>query len=131
MRIAKPRRMSLAVPTTVEVYCDANRKSEADEPGSTDYNGGRWRCESLKRSCMQSSLCLGKRPYSILSDEIALSRLPNIDQSKLQITRTKSPKDLIPSEQLIFGRLWQMKIAKGRREFHFPVCQILIRPSFK
>jgi len=53
---------------------------------------------------MQSSLCLGKRPYSILSDEIALSRLPNIDPSKLQVTKTKSPKDLVPSEQLIFGR---------------------------
>ena len=53
---------------------------------------------------MQSTFRLGKRSYNILSDEIALSRLPNIDPSKLQVTKTKSPKDLVPSEQLIFGR---------------------------
>ena len=44
------------------------------------------------------------RPYSIQSQEEALARLPNIDPSKLTITKTTTPKQLVPPEELVFGR---------------------------
>ena len=37
-------------------------------------------------------------------DQASIARLPDIDVSKLEITQTKSPKSLLPSENLVFGR---------------------------
>lgn len=45
-----------------------------------------------------------RRPYSIQSQEEALSRLPDIDPSSLSITKTTTPKQIIPPEELVFGR---------------------------
>ncbi|KAL8903962.1 MAG: hypothetical protein Q9207_003577 [Kuettlingeria erythrocarpa] len=45
-----------------------------------------------------------KRPYSIQSQEEELARLPNINPDALSIIKTTTPKELLPPEQLVFGR---------------------------
>ncbi|KAL8782720.1 MAG: hypothetical protein Q9213_005144 [Squamulea squamosa] len=45
-----------------------------------------------------------RRPYSIQSQEDAIAKLPNIDPSALSITKTTTPKQLVPPEELVFGR---------------------------
>ncbi|KAI4224712.1 MAG: hypothetical protein LQ349_007186 [Xanthoria aureola] len=45
-----------------------------------------------------------RRPYSIQSQEDAIAKLPNIDPDALSITKTTTPKELVPPEELIFGR---------------------------
>ncbi|MCJ1479580.1 hypothetical protein MMC13_008266 [Lambiella insularis] len=45
-----------------------------------------------------------RRAYSIQSEEEAIARLPGIDPSQLSITKTTTPKQLLPPEELIFGR---------------------------
>lgn len=37
-------------------------------------------------------------------DQASIAKLPDLDASKLEITKTKSPKNLSPSENLVFGR---------------------------
>ncbi|KAI4238400.1 MAG: hypothetical protein LQ352_007879, partial [Teloschistes flavicans] len=45
-----------------------------------------------------------RRPYSIQSQEDAIAKLPNINPSALSITKTTTPKELVPPEELVFGR---------------------------
>jgi hypothetical protein len=45
-----------------------------------------------------------QRPYSIHADASVGSKIQDIDPTKLSITRTSSPKALLPPEDLIFGR---------------------------
>lgn len=45
-----------------------------------------------------------RRYYSVPPDQAALSKLPEIDPSKLELSNTSSPKDLVPDEELVFGR---------------------------
>ncbi|KAL9072240.1 MAG: hypothetical protein Q9161_003713 [Pseudevernia consocians] len=45
-----------------------------------------------------------RRPYSIQSQEEAIARLPDINPGALSITRTATPKQILPPEELIFGR---------------------------
>ncbi|KAL8652264.1 MAG: hypothetical protein Q9210_002782 [Variospora velana] len=45
-----------------------------------------------------------KRPYSIQSQEEELAKLPNINPDALSITKTTTPKTLVPPEELVFGR---------------------------
>ncbi|KAL8812538.1 MAG: hypothetical protein Q9223_007269, partial [Gallowayella weberi] len=45
-----------------------------------------------------------RRAYSIQSQEDAIAKLPNIDPNALSITRTTTPKALVPPEELVFGR---------------------------
>ncbi|KAI4247391.1 MAG: hypothetical protein L6R42_009626 [Xanthoria sp. 1 TBL-2021] len=45
-----------------------------------------------------------RRLYSIQSQEDAIAKLPNIDPSALSITKTTTPKKLVPPEELVFGR---------------------------
>ncbi|KAL8916242.1 MAG: hypothetical protein Q9208_008640 [Pyrenodesmia sp. 3 TL-2023] len=45
-----------------------------------------------------------RRPYSIKSQEEELARLPNINPDALSITKTTTPKELVPPEELVFGR---------------------------
>ena len=52
----------------------------------------RWRC------------CHQQRAYSIQSSEAAIAQLPGIDASALTITKTTTPKTLLPPEELVFGR---------------------------
>lgn len=44
------------------------------------------------------------RLYSIQSDEAGIAKLPGIDPHALSITETTTPKNLIPPEELVFGR---------------------------
>jgi hypothetical protein len=39
----------------------------------------------------------------VLDDDLE-SKLPNIDPSKLEVTKTITPKQLVPNEDLVFGR---------------------------
>ena len=71
------------------------------------------------RSCLQASRTeLGsrsraqwqsRRPYSIQSQEEAIAQLPGIDPSALSIARTTTPKQLVPPEELVFGRTFTGK----------------------
>lgn len=45
-----------------------------------------------------------QRLYSIQSDEAAIARLPGINPEALSISRTTTPKELLPAEELVFGR---------------------------
>ncbi|KAK7511652.1 aminotransferase [Phyllosticta citriasiana] len=46
-----------------------------------------------------------RRAYSSThADEASVSKLARIDPSKLSITKTTTPKDLLPPEELVFGR---------------------------
>lgn len=38
------------------------------------------------------------------ADEESLARLPGLDASKLEITKTITPKKIVPPEELVFGR---------------------------
>ena len=96
---------------------------------------------SLQASlCWTESLpkCLLKRQwqrfYSIQTDASSLARLPNIDPSKLSITETTTPKELVPPEELVFGRTFtgesreSPSISVLTKLIHFPVqiicCQL-------
>ncbi|KAB8437357.1 hypothetical protein FH972_025037 [Carpinus fangiana] len=55
--------------------------------------------------CARTSLPLGIRKASNAPpDAAALKKLPDIDASKLEITKTTSPKEPRPANELIFGR---------------------------
>ena len=45
-----------------------------------------------------------RRAYSIQSSEAAIAKLPGIDASALTITKTTTPKTILPPEELVFGR---------------------------
>lgn len=44
------------------------------------------------------------RQYSIQSNEAAIKKLSGINPDLLSITTTNTPKDLVPPEELVFGR---------------------------
>ncbi|EOA82240.1 branched-chain-amino-acid transaminase bat2 [Exserohilum turcicum] len=48
--------------------------------------------------------CRTQRPYSIHADASVGDKIQGIDPSKLTIARTAKPKDLLPPEELVFGR---------------------------
>src|SRR5947209_18131603 len=41
---------------------------------------------------------------ALQADEDTLSKLPGLDASKLSITKTITPKKIVPPEELVFGR---------------------------
>lgn len=47
--------------------------------------------------------CLAQKAYSIQTST-SKPAVQGIDSSRLSITKTKTPKELLPSEQLVFGR---------------------------
>ena len=48
--------------------------------------------------------CRTRRTYSIHADASVGTKIQDIDPTKLSITKTTNPKDLLPPEELIFGR---------------------------
>ncbi|KAI8936394.1 Mitochondrial branched-chain amino acid (BCAA) aminotransferase [Plenodomus lindquistii] len=48
--------------------------------------------------------CRTQRAYSIHADASVGEKIKDIDPTKLTITKTKTPKDLLPPEELVFGR---------------------------
>lgn len=57
-----------------------------------------------RTACTPSVGLSVRRASNVAPDAAALTKLPNIDASKLEITKTTKPKELLPAEQLIFGR---------------------------
>lgn len=55
---------------------------------------------SSKLSCSSRN----RRWYSIHADAASATKLAEIDPSKLSIQKTATPKDLLPPEELVFGR---------------------------
>ena len=53
-------------------------------------------------ACTVPSPC--RRLYSIQAQEDSIARLPGIDASKLSITNSTTPKELVPPQELVFGR---------------------------
>ncbi|KAL8994753.1 MAG: hypothetical protein Q9169_005363 [Polycauliona sp. 2 TL-2023] len=45
-----------------------------------------------------------RRAYSIQSQEETIAKLPQIDPNALSVTKTTTPKELVPPEELVFGR---------------------------
>lgn len=56
----------------------------------------------LSSACTAPLQC--RRFYSIQSQEDSIARLPGIDPSKLSITKSTTPKELLPPQELVFGR---------------------------
>ncbi|MCJ1295973.1 hypothetical protein MMC34_007538 [Xylographa carneopallida] len=52
----------------------------------------------------QSILSQCRRASSLQAEEEAIKNLPSIDPSQLSITRSTTPKQLLPPEELVFGR---------------------------
>jgi branched-chain amino acid aminotransferase len=46
----------------------------------------------------------GSRSYSIQAKAASTAKLQDIDLSKLSITKTTTPKELVPPNELVFGR---------------------------
>lgn len=46
----------------------------------------------------------GLRLYNVQSNEAAIAKLPGINPGALSVTRTTTPKNLLPPEELVFGR---------------------------
>jgi branched-chain amino acid aminotransferase len=44
------------------------------------------------------------KSYSIQAESASTVKLQDIDPSKLSITKTTTPKELVPREELVFGR---------------------------
>jgi len=42
-------------------------------------------------------------------DAAAIAKLPGIDPSKLEVSKTTSAKDIVPPEELVFGRTFTGK----------------------
>ena len=60
-----------------------------------------------------SQRCRTRRAYSIHANVSVGEKIQNIDPSKLTITKTTTPKDLLPPEELIFGRNFSGKSTSG------------------
>lgn len=60
--------------------------------------------------------CRSQRPYSIHADASVGTKIQDIDPTKLSITKTTTPKDLLPPEELIFGHSFtgSVAVAGGR-----------------
>lgn len=56
-----------------------------------------------------------RRCYSVQSQEEELTRLPDINPGTLSITKTTTPKRVVPPEELVFGRTFT-----GRLNFTYP-----------
>lgn len=56
----------------------------------------------LPSACTAPSRC--RRFYSIQAQEDSIARLPGIDPSKLSITSSTTPKEIVPPQELVFGR---------------------------
>lgn len=62
---------------------------------------------SVRRPCLPQQFipqCHRGRPYSIQSQEEEIAQLPDINPDALSITRTATPKQVLPPEELVFGR---------------------------
>jgi len=65
---------------------------------------------------------------SVAPDSASLSQLPDIDVAKLEITQTTSPKELVPPEELVFGRTFTGTAALLQYAFRSPVTDAGRRP---
>lgn len=57
------------------------------------------------------------RYYSIKTDEDALQMLPGVDPTKLVVTESITPKELIPHQELVFGQTFT------GRSIDTPMCR--------
>ncbi|KAF2088749.1 branched-chain-amino-acid aminotransferase [Saccharata proteae CBS 121410] len=53
-------------------------------------------------ACLSAQRC--RRAYSVSTDATSSTKLAELDPSKLSVLKTTTPKDLLPSEELVFGR---------------------------
>lgn len=60
--------------------------------------------QSLSQRCLLAQQ--SRRPYSIAAPDATDPKLRNIDLSKLQITKTSTPKEIMSNEDLVFGRFF-------------------------
>jgi branched-chain amino acid aminotransferase len=54
-----------------------------------------------------------RRPYSIHADVSVGEKIQDVDPTKLTITKTTTPKDLMPQEELLFGRNFSGRSSSG------------------
>lgn len=50
------------------------------------------------------------RTYSVKAEAASATKLKNIDPSQLKITQSKTPKTLLPPNELVFGRSFTGKL---------------------
>lgn len=56
---------------------------------------------------------LQRRHYSVSGDVVPTSKLTDLNPSKLSTTNTTTPKELMPAEELVFGRSFTGSFAIG------------------
>ncbi|MCJ1301768.1 hypothetical protein MMC08_004569 [Hypocenomyce scalaris] len=56
----------------------------------------------LSPGCTAPPRC--RRVYSIQAEQDSIATLPGIDPSKLSVTKSTTPKQLVPPQELLFGR---------------------------
>lgn len=99
-------------------YCPGPLQGQIGSPSATMT---RYRLSRASRPLFAgSNTCIAqntippwrcRRSYSIQSQEEELARLPDIDPNKLSITKTTTPKQIVPPEELIFGRNFTGKLS--------------------
>lgn len=62
------------------------------------------RTTSRALRCLNVNASKQSRSYAIEAKDASDPRLQSIDPSRLSITKTTTPKDLIPNEELVFGK---------------------------
>ena len=63
-----------------------------------------------------------RRRYSIQSQEEAIAQLPDINPGALSITKTTTPKQVLPPEELVFGRTFTGKRATAFPDSNHNLC---------
>jgi len=61
-------------------------------------------CASRSPAAPLSASLRCRRGYSIHADASVGAKIKDIDPTKLSITKTTTPKNLLPPEELLFGR---------------------------
>ena len=61
-------------------------------------------CAPRRAAAPLSASLRCRRAYSIHADASVGTTIQDIDPTKLTITKTSTPKDLLPPEELVFGR---------------------------
>ena len=87
---------------------------------------------SLRRPCTRQNIIPqwhSPRQYSIQSQEEEIARLPDIDPGALSITKSTTPKQVLPPETLIFGRNFTGKHATTFPQVKTALCANTIEPT--
>lgn len=82
-----------------------------------------------RRSLTRSFATSWRRNENLQFDDDVASKLPNIDPSKLQITESITPKELVPNQDLVFGRTFTGKITPSSTHVSLQSSKLILSLS--